>query len=81
LVRYLAQLATEPAVSAATRARYVSFLKFNGETLYKQGMSRPQYLFNTSWTSQPGSTVDGSTQMSGVMMFEVMADLQARKLL
>jgi predicted alpha-1,6-mannanase (GH76 family) len=81
LVRYLAQLATEPAVNAATRAKYVSFLKFNGESLYNKGTRRPQYLFNTNWTTQPGGTVDGSTQMSGVMMFEVMADLQARKLL
>ena len=81
LVRYLAQLATEPAVNAATRAKYVSFLKFNGESAYKQGLRRPQYLFNTNWTTQPGGTVDGSTQMSGVMLFEVMADLQARKLL
>jgi hypothetical protein len=59
----------------------VSFLKFNGESLYNKGTRRPQYLFNTNWTTQPGGTVDGSTQMSGVMMFEVMADLQARKLL
>ena len=81
LMRYLAQLATEPAVASATRARYVSFLKFNGESLYSKGMRRPQYLFNTNWTTQPGTTVDGSTQMSGVMLFEVMADLQARKLL
>jgi predicted alpha-1,6-mannanase (GH76 family) len=81
LVRYLAQLATEPAVSAATRARYVSFLKFNGESLYRKGMRKSDYLFNTNWTTQPGGPVDGSTQMSGVMMFEVMADLQARKLL
>ena len=81
LVRYLAQLATEPAVPAATRARYVSFLKFNGESLYQKGTRKPQYLFNTSWTTQPGGTIDGSTQMSGVMLFEVMADLQARKLL
>ncbi|WP_233635805.1 glycoside hydrolase family 76 protein [Hymenobacter setariae] len=80
LVRYLAQLATDPGVAAATRARYVSFLKFNGESLYNKGTRRPQYLFNTNWTSQPGGTVDGSTQLSGVMMFEVMADLQARKL-
>jgi len=80
LVRYLAQLATDPAVASATRARYVSFLKFNGESLYNKGMSRPQYLFNTNWTSRPGGTVDGSTQLSGVMMFEIMADLQARKL-
>lgn len=80
LVRYLSLLATEPAVSATTRASYVNFLKFNGESLYRRGTSRPQYLFNTNWTSPPGATVDGSTQMSGVMMFEVMADLQARKL-
>jgi predicted alpha-1,6-mannanase (GH76 family) len=81
LVRYLAQLATEPAVSAATRAQYVSFLKFNGESLYTKATRKPQYLFNTNWTTQPSGTVDGSTQMSGVMMFEIMADLQARKLL
>ncbi|MCR5890925.1 hypothetical protein LRS06_24695 [Hymenobacter sp. J193] len=81
LVRYLSLLAMEPAVSAATRASYVNFLKFNGESLYQRGTNRSQYLFNTSWTSPPGATVDGSTQMSGVMMFEVMADLQARKLL
>ena len=74
-------LATEPTVPAATRASYVSFLKFNAESLYKKGMRKPQYLFNTNWTSQPGGTVDGSTQLSGVMLFEVMADLQARKLL
>ena len=80
-VRYLAQLATEPAVAAATRARYVAFLKFNGESLYQKGMRKSDYLFNTNWTSQPSGAVDGSTQMSGVMMYEVLADLQARKLL
>ncbi|NML64968.1 glycosyl hydrolase [Hymenobacter sp. RP-2-7] len=81
LVRYLALLATEPTVPAATRANYVSFLKFNAESLYKKGTRKPQFLFNTNWTTQPGGTVDGSTQLSGVMLFEVMADLQARKLL
>jgi predicted alpha-1,6-mannanase (GH76 family) len=81
LVRYLAQLATEPAVSATARANYVSFLKFNGESLYRKGMRKSDYLFNTNWTSPPSGTVDGSTEMSGVMLFEVMADLQARKLL
>jgi len=80
-VRYLAQLATDPAVAAATRARYVSFLKFNGESLYQKGMRKSDYLFNTNWTSQPSGAVDGSTQLSGVMMYEIMADLQARKLL
>lgn len=81
LVRYLALLATAPAVSAGTRAGYVSFLKFNGESLYQRATRRPQYLFNTSWTSLPGSTVDASTELSGVMLVEALADLQARKAL
>ncbi|UOQ69782.1 glycoside hydrolase family 76 protein [Hymenobacter volaticus] len=81
LVRYLTELATEPAVSAASRASYVSFLKFNGESLYKRGTRRPQFLFNTNWTALPGSSVESSTQMSGVMMLEALADLQARNVL
>jgi len=81
LVRYLNLLSMESAVSAANRANYVTFLKFNGENLYKRGTRKPQFIFNTNWTSLPGSPVDGSTQMSGVMMMEVMADLQARKVL
>ncbi|WP_086595944.1 glycoside hydrolase family 76 protein [Hymenobacter crusticola] len=81
LIRYLNLLSTEAAVSAANKASYVSFLKFNGESLYKRGTRKPQFIFNTNWTSLPGSSVDGSTEMSGVMMLEVMADLQARKVL
>ena len=81
LVRYLTVLATEPAVSATNRANYVAFLKFNGESLYKQGTRLPQYLFNTSWTSPPNGAVNASTQLSGVMLLEALADLQARKVL
>ncbi len=81
LVRYLTLLATEPAVSAANRARYVSFLQANGESLYQHATRRPQYLFSTNWTSPPAAAVDASTQMSGVMLFEALASLQARKLL
>lgn len=81
LVRYLTGLATEPAVSAANRASYVTFLKFNGESLYKRGTRRPQFLFNTNWTALPGSSVESSTQMSGIMMLEALADLQARNVL
>ena len=81
LVRYLALLATEPAVGAADRARYVAFLRANGESLYQRATRRPQYLFSTNWTSPPAAAVDASTQMSGVMLFEALAGLQARKLL
>ena len=81
LIRYLAQLATEPAVAAATRTGYIGFLKFNGESMWKRGTRRPPGLVGTSWTSPPSGPVDASAQMSGVMLLEVLADLQARQLL
>ncbi|MCR5890915.1 glycoside hydrolase [Hymenobacter sp. J193] len=81
LVRYLAQLAVEPDVSATNRTSYINFLKFNGESSWKRGARRPPGLFNTNWTTLPQGAVESSTQMSGVMLMEVMADLQARKLL
>lgn len=81
LVRYLTLLATEPAVSAPARASYVAFLQHNGDSLTKHATQRPQYLFNSNWTVLPGPTVDSSTEMSGLMLLEAMADLQARKAL
>lgn len=81
LVRYLTLLATEPAVSAANRASYAAFLKANGESLTQRATQHPQYLFNSDWTTLPGPTVDASTELSGVMLLEALADLQARQAL
>ena len=81
LVRYLTLLATEPAVPAATRARYVRLLAANAQRLSERATRRPQYLFNTNWTSLPAPTVNASTQLSGVMLLEALASLQARQLL
>ncbi|MBO0356714.1 glycoside hydrolase [Hymenobacter sp. BT186] len=81
LVRYLGLLAVEPNVSATNRTSYINFLKFNGEAAWKRGARRPPGLFNTNWTSLPQGPVESSTQMSGVMLLEVLASLQVRNLL
>lgn len=81
LVRYLTLLAIEPATSAASRASYVRFLATNGQSLYQRATRRPQYLFGTNWASLPTDPVDASTEMSGVMLLEALADLQARHIL
>jgi len=81
LVRYLTLLAIEPATSAASRASYVRLLAANGQSLCQRATRRPQYLFGTSWASLPTDPVDASTEMSGVMLLEALADLQARNIL
>ncbi|AWM35555.1 glycosyl hydrolase [Hymenobacter nivis] len=81
LVRYLTSLAIEPATSAASRASYARFLATNGQSLGQHATRRPQYLFGTSWAALPTDPVDASTEMSGVMLLEALAELQARHIL
>jgi predicted alpha-1,6-mannanase (GH76 family) len=77
LVRYLALLATEPAVNSTARTNYVNFLRANGEAGLEQlAPAGPPGLFNTSWTSPPAGSVQSSTQMSGVMLMELLARLE-----
>lgn len=80
-VRYLALLVHEKATPAAARAAYVNFLKNNAQTLWQQGTRRPQILFGPAWTTPPSGPVDGSAQLSGVLLLEALADLQAAGLL
>lgn len=77
LVRYLALLVRESATPPAARTSYANFLKNNGQALWQRGTRRPQVLFGTAWTSPPPGPVDGSTQLSGVLLLEALADLQA----
>lgn len=77
LVRYMTLLIQEPAVSIADRAALVSFLKFNAQTLFTKGMSRPQFSISPDWTIMPAGTTDLTTQLSGMMMIEAAATLKA----
>ena len=72
LVRYLTQLAEEGPTSAAAKAKYVNFLKFNAEILINRGTRRPGYVFSPNWNGPPAGIVDGSTQLSGVMLMETV---------
>jgi predicted alpha-1,6-mannanase (GH76 family) len=77
LVRYLTLLIEEPAVSSTDRDAFVKFLKFNAQTLYTKGISRPALFVSPDWKSLPSGTTDLTTQLSGVMMIEAAAALKA----
>jgi len=77
LVRYLTLLIEEPAVSSTDRDTFVKFLKYNAQTLYTKGISRPALFVSPDWKTLPLGNTDLTTQLSGVMMVEAAAALKA----
>jgi hypothetical protein len=50
----------------------------NAKTLWTKGTSKTQVLFNSGWDKMPGSSVDFTIQLSGVMLMEAMAELKRK---
>ncbi|REE86397.1 putative alpha-1,6-mannanase (GH76 family) [Paenibacillus taihuensis] len=72
LVRYLGELAKEaPAHSSAA-----PLLARNGATLWSLGRDAGRCVFNTNWGAQPAERVTLSTQLSGIMLLEQLAELE-----
>lgn len=77
LVRYLTLLTLKNDVPQAKRDAYVNFLKFNAETLFAKGISRPDFMVSPDWKSAPSGSTDLTTQISGVTTVEAAATLKA----
>ncbi|RYU92141.1 glycosyl hydrolase family 76 [Mucilaginibacter terrigena] len=77
LVRYLTLLTLKDDVPAANRDAYAKFLKYNAETLFTKGISRPDLMVSPDWKAKPSGTTDLTTQISGVTMMEAAATLKA----
>lgn len=80
LVRYFTQLIQQPDLSENERKNFTRFLKFNAETFFENGISRPSMMSSPDWREKPGSTTDLSTQLSGVMLMEAAAKLKEAKM-
>jgi predicted alpha-1,6-mannanase (GH76 family) len=76
LVRYLTQVILSPDVTEANRNAYVKYMKYNAETLFTKGISRPALLVSPDWKAQPSGTIDLTTQISGLTMMEAAATLK-----
>ena len=74
-VRYLTLLINDPDLTKANQEKYVKFLKFNAQTLYKKGISRPALLISSGWDKAPDAKTDLTTQLSGIMLIEAAAQL------
>ena len=78
-VRYFAQLILSDGISNDVRKRYVDFLVHNGETLWREGTSRPAILFGPYWKTPPGESTGHTEHLSGCMLMEALALLQKNK--
>ena len=72
-IRYFTNLILLPDLSPEIRARYVSFLKYNGEMLWRQGTGRPKMLFGQEWNVSPGERTGLTEHLSGCMLMEALA--------
>ncbi|TRX46364.1 glycosyl hydrolase [Fulvivirga sp. M361] len=75
LVRYLALLAQEPAVSVTKRNAYKAVLEDQALSIHTNGFNRTYGTIGSDWTLTAGSSVWLSAQLSGIKTLEVAADL------
>ena len=76
LVRYMIEMALAPGLDEDDRKTLVGYLKFNGRTLYEQGLKRPEMIAGTFWRNMPEGRIDLTTQLSGLMLMEGVAKLE-----
>lgn len=76
LVRYLALLSEESAVSSAKRSYYKDVLEDQAQSLASVGFNYSTKLIGMDWTQTPGTSTWMSAQLSGVMMLEIASDLE-----
>ncbi|MBC7690078.1 MAG: glycosyl hydrolase family 76 [Aquabacterium sp.] len=75
-VRYFNRLIIDGGLDNTKKTQYISFLKTNAQKLWGGGTNKTQILFGNAWNSAPGTTTDLTTQLSGIMLLEVMAELK-----
>lgn len=75
-VRYFTQFIISGNLSNDKQTQYINFLIKNAQTLWSSGTNRPLILFGNAWNTPPGTTTDLTTQLSGIMLFDAMADLE-----
>lgn len=80
-IRYFTDLIRQDRLDASAKKRYIQFLKYNAETLWTQGTTKPAILFGTNWTVKPGSITGLTEQLSGCMLIEAAALLKKEGLI
>ena len=76
-IRYFVELIQTPGLDSATKERFVLFLKYNANKLWRSGTNKKYVTFTTNWTTAPNflSETQLNSQLSGCMLIEAAAML------
>lgn len=80
-IRYFTRLIIDGNLSTDKKTSYIAFLKKNAESLWSKGTNKALILFGSAWDKAPGNSNDLTIQLSGIMLFEAMAELKKLNLL
>jgi len=75
-IRYFTRLIVDGGIDSTKKASYLNFITTNATTLWSKGTNKNQVLFGSAWSTAPGNTTDLTIQLSGIMLFEAMAELK-----
>src|SRR5690606_31335013 len=76
-IRYFTQLIKHHALDQERKITYSRFLFNNASTLWNEGTDKEEMLFSPYWKTKPEGTVDLTIILSGAMLLESAASLQA----
>jgi hypothetical protein len=62
-------------LTQAQKDRYMRMIYFTGNYVWNNAVNKTNYLINSDWSTLPNSSIDLSTQASGVHLFESIASL------
>ncbi len=75
-MRYLSQLILRGNLDPDLRNHYIDYMKNNAIALWHAGTMKPEMIVSKRFFERPdGKVQDSSVQMSGVMIFELLAEL------
>ncbi|MDO9375523.1 MAG: glycoside hydrolase family 76 protein [Ferruginibacter sp.] len=75
-IRYFTRLIIDGGIDNTKKTQYIQFLKTNAQKLWNSGTNKSQVLFGSAWNTAPGASTDLTTQLSGIMLFEALAELK-----
>ena len=76
-MRYLSQLIMYGDLDEELRDHYINYMRNNGLVLWNAGTMKPEMIVSKRFYERPdGKVQDSSVQMCGVMIFELLAELE-----
>ena len=75
-IRYFNRLIIDGGLATSKKTRYINFIKANAQKLWSSGTNKNNILFGSAWNTAPAATTDLTIQLSGIMLFEAMAELK-----